>query len=229
MADVQYEFSFLEGTEPSKANEAKLARNGDRASYGINGTSFDDYTVAANILEAPFGLQVVVAEAMRGHDENVGLDIAAGSDADALVDLLDDGLLTTGIATNYADERSPKVANDTRLKHISGSLLEDTTWRELLETVEDEAPDGLALVMHRPLGELQYLPPNTYRGAAHFLLDLIRPGGVMYAQVPAQLEINPRDMVDICTDIRARADVVDVLNGSRFYHVTELQHAVILK
>jgi hypothetical protein len=67
--------------------------------------------------------------------------------------------------------------------------------------------------MHRPVGGLQFLRPCFYRGAAHLLLDMIRPGGVAFFQVPQALDgiIHPREFRDLHTSLRERGDIKDII------------------
>ncbi len=59
------------------------------------GQIFGDIRAVKFIIDAQIG----------GESDNVGLDIAAGSDARALRDLLDSGVLRLALATNYEDRR----------------------------------------------------------------------------------------------------------------------------
>lgn len=74
--------------------------------------------------------------------------------------------------------------------------------------------------MHRPIGGLQELRPKVYRGAAHFLLDLIRPGGLMFTQVPRRLVEVADEHRQTCESIRNRPDVLEVMTTSQRPHTT---------
>lgn len=144
--------------------------------------------------------------------DNVGLDLAGGSGR-ALRTLLLNGILGSGIVTNYLDKRTDNERLADPLVHIDGDLIERPTWEKIFLACEDLAPDGLALIMHRPVGALPRFAPHHYEGAAHVLLDMLRPGGVFMAQIPAYLRTPSRidDRRDILDGITARFDVSEVV------------------
>lgn len=199
------------GAEPVRVGQW-LCVNGD-ANWRVNSSSFNDYSRRADIHGHPDGLTDIVFSQVGLDPNNVGLDIAAGSSARALRDLLDRGVLGRALATNYQNRRPSKVANDPRLDHITGDITKPSVLEGVASWTHANAPEGLALVMHRPIGALQDLPPRTYKGAAHFLLDLVRPEGIMFTQVPRSLRKRGAlgAMRSICASIIERPDVAKVM------------------
>jgi hypothetical protein len=63
--------------------------------------------------------------------------------------------------------------------------------------------------MHRPVGGLQNFAPDIYREAAHLLLDMARPGGVVFLQVPTSLTRRgcEHNLELVCPNMRARDDI----------------------
>ena len=84
-----------------------------------------------------------------------------------------------------------------------------------MQWTKANAPEGLALVMHRPVGGLQELPLETYRGGAHFLLDLVRADGLMFTQVPRSLASDETSLAEVCAEIRQRKDVREIITNAR--------------
>lgn len=200
--------TFLDGEGSASSHQHELEIHGDTF-WKVNDSSIEDYSRRADILGNPEGLKFLIQAQLGDRDDNVGLDIAAGTNAQALRDLLSSGVLRRAIATNFEDGRTKSVRRDRRLTHIAGDITKPQTWKKIIRKKQKIAPEGLALVMHRPMGGLQQLNPDTYRGAAHLLLDSLRPGGLMFSQIPRNLVGQPRR--ELCDSIERRSDVAGVI------------------
>lgn len=186
-----------------------LSEYGD-LSWMVNNSSLTDYSRRAYIHGHPEGLSGLISAQIGQSEENAGLDLAAGTSARALRDLLESGVLGLALATNYEDLMPADTANDSRLSQITGDLTEPQTWHRIRKWKNLYASQGFKLVMHRPVGGLQELSPHTYSGAAHFLLDMVQPGGMMFTQVPRRLVKEQSPLAELCHSIRSRPDVGEV-------------------
>jgi hypothetical protein len=137
-----------------------------------------------------------------------------------LRDLMDMGIIGRGLVTNLEDLRTPEVKADERLDHASGNILEASTWRSIVGWVEGNAPDGIDIVMHRPVGALQNLPPNLHRRAAAILIDLLAPNGILFAQIPHTMAGHEDRTEDFLGSQPGVSDVF--ISGS-------VPHAIVLK
>jgi hypothetical protein len=199
---------FLDGAVEEVFDDETVASKEARG-WGTNNSDFEAYCVDLALPNHPEGLQGIVERHVGRHEHNVGLDLAGGSDGVALQDLLNDGILGTAILTNYYDLRTDSAKQEQRLHHVAGDLAERDTWEEILVHQRHYAPDGLALIMHRPVGGLQNFAPDIYREAAHLLLDIARPGGVVLYQVPTSLTRRGREhyLELVRPSMRARDDI----------------------
>lgn len=211
---------------------SRLRKSGDGL-WCVNNSDIKDYSRRARIFGRNSGLLEVLKTNLNQNDPGVGLDIAAGSLAVALRDLADMELIQSGLATNYEDRRSFRVAEDQRIGHVSGDITEQRTWDEIERWRQVHAPDGFSVAMHRPVGGLQDLPDFTYEGAVHAVLDMVQDEGVFFTQIPRTLVDNPRLLGPICKSIHDRPDVDRILSSGRpnwFAHVDESDSfAVIIK
>ncbi len=187
--------------------------------WGTNNSDFEAYCVDLALPDNPEGLGGII-EAQIGRSKNsVGVDLAGGSEAVALRDLLRQGFLGKALVTNYSDKPTD---DDPRLYHIEGDLASRSTWANILGWQKEHAADGLDLVMHRPVGGLQNFQPFVYTSAANLLLDMIRPGGVMFCQIPRSLT-RTRGQIGlnvVCSQITEREDL-DRIVPSFVYPVHE--------
>lgn len=226
------DLTFLDAFPQDDPGWFSLKWHGDR-SWAINNSSLRHYSRRANIDNDPDGLITFITDKIGTSEDNVALDVAAGSNPQALRDLLDSGVVGRALATNYQDRRPWAVRRDTRLDHIKGTLAQADTWRKIIDWQRDHAPDGLAIAMHRPVGGLQDLQPEVYRGAAHVLFDMVRPGGIMFTQVPRRLRNVPGQLEELCGSLRERPDVGGIIHSAprpRYAHVDESDtYAVIIK
>jgi hypothetical protein len=228
---VSRDFMFLNGAAGLDIPIARLEEL-EEGKWSTTDSSIDDYSARANFLGRSDGLVEIIRRQLGDADDNVGLDIAAGANGRALRDLLDSGILRKALITNFADKRSDEVKHNDRLYHITGNLVLPQTWHEILDWQETFAPDGLSLIMHRPVGALQDLPNATYRGALHLLLDRTRLGGLLFTQIPRPLVRDTAALLNIRDTLRARSDVGRVIVRSTIRkdkpHRTDT-HVVIIK
>ena len=175
--------------------------------WKMDDSGFDDYCERSRI----DGVADLIVSQLGRFGTNAALELAAGANARALQDLLERGVIDKGLATSFADTRSDETKAVEALSHRTGDLLEKEVWREILGWQAAEAPEGLSLILYRPWGALNHIQPTTaYQGAAHLLLDILRPGGVFFAQIPGALK--PYSWTGtlaerVCTSIRQRPDV----------------------
>ncbi len=155
--------------------------------WSVNNSTIKDYEHRAPFNDGQTGLIEIIQRQIGRRRNNVGLDIAGGSDGVALRGLIARRILNRGAVTNYENRVR---THDHRVEFIAGDILLRRTWIDIFEWQKRQAPRGLALVMHRPVGALQALSPIVYKHGAHLLLDLIRPGGVLFTQIPRA--VNPQ-------------------------------------
>jgi hypothetical protein len=208
---VEPSLDFLDHHSTPDEWQVRVQTIGD--TWSVNNSNFDAYSAKANVFERPDGLKGLV-QALPASENVVGLDLAAGSQAAALTDLLDRGVLTKALATNYDDLRSDELKVDERLSHIEGDLTGPDAWRKIIAWQRAEAPEGFSLIMHRPVGPLQNLSRELYHGATMLMLDMLKSGGILFAQVPRCFsQGGAPGLADICKDVRSRRDVVEVINS----------------
>lgn len=211
-ASGQPELSFLDHARDDHLSSFWLLWNGDNR-WRVNNSTIGDYSRRALIDGRVSGLTDIILDRLGVSEANVGLDVAAGSSAQALRDLLDSGVLDKALATNYQDRRPRKIRRDPRLDHIKGDLTRQSTWERIVGWQAEFAPEGFDLVMHRPVGGLQDLDPRTYQGAAHALMDMTRPGGMLFTQVPRRM-INLSGLLqELCDDLHERPDFEGMLTS----------------
>lgn len=192
--------------------------------WTTNNSSFEHYCRGLTF-PSKKSFQTIVTES--GIKNGIGLDVGAGSNAVALRDLLDSGILRKALATNYEDRRSREVRQDSRLGHVSGNILAVETWLEIDAWRQAHAPQGFDLIFHRPYGYLQNFPPQFYEAASNILLDLLRPGGIFFTQVPEPFVVRPDARQAICRRIKARGDISRIMTST--WPSSTVEHAVIRK
>jgi hypothetical protein len=117
---------------------------------------------------------------------NVGLDIAGGSNGRALKDMIDEGFIGRGMYTNLKDDRNKEIPrHDVRL--LTGNLLLRKTWEDMIGWQQSMAPDGFSIVLHRPRGSFQYLPPFAYVALTGLVVSMMKPGGIFFTQIPGKI------------------------------------------
>jgi hypothetical protein len=221
------DLSFLAGAAEKDIHPARLAELEDGL-WSTNHSSIADYTARAGDFEGQGTIETLISKYLGTMHGNVGLDLAAGN-GQALSDLLNKGLLDLALTTSYQSPNDEAAIRDRHIAHISGNLVLTETWNRILDWQEQNAPDGLALVMHRPVGALQDLPFAAYAGAAHLLLSRIRPGGLMFAQVPRPLFYDKHALAEVQTSIHRRIDVSCILANTVWRPGGPDTHAVIVK
>lgn len=206
-------FEFLEGVEHADAALTRLMNSGDN-NWSVNDTSIKQYgehwrwNYLGNMFDGD--LDEIIEDCIGLDSANVGVDIAGGANGRAIQDLLDSHILGKALVTNYEDFRSEETKEREELDHIDGDILHFDTWRKIIDWRRDNAPDGLAVVMHRPFGPLQYLHEKFYSGAANLLLDLMRPGGIMFAQIPERFLRDAAKLGRMCRLLQAREDIAKI-------------------
>ncbi len=207
MAETAHDLSFLDQAIPIR--DVPDGQPPDTW-WTINNSSIYKYSNAV-FPGYPRGLMDIIRKHVGYADDNVGIDLAGGSRGIAICDLIYMGHLAKGLVTNYNDFRPESVRAAAKFDHQEGELLSHVAWQGLITWQQQQAPNGLALVMHRPAGGLQGQPVSVYRGAAHVLLDLIRPGGVFYSQIPAPILGGREGWSTLYRELRRHSDVAQVL------------------
>lgn len=202
------DLSFLEGLREEDSIHEE--RKGDK--WGINDSTYEGYFAGVRLRNYPQSVLQIVKARLEGTEDPVGLDIAGGTNGIALQGLINNGVIERGMVTNYRDNRSDFTKENPNLDHISGNIIFPETWLSIIDWVRTNSPEGASLIMHRPYGGLQGLYPYFYEGAAHKLLDLLRPGGLLFAQIPFAVQDRPgfRKSV-LCQEIRERPDIAEVI------------------
>lgn len=198
--------------------------------WDINDSTFEDYFYPVELEGHPEEVLDVLVDQIGLSEDNVGIDIGGGTNGVAIRGLIEYGLLGRGIVTNMKDRRDEAVKNDPTLEHIEGDILNGRTWKKICSMVEESTSEGLALVMHRPVGGMQDFSSSFYNGALHNILDMIRPGGAMFTQVPGALLDGLREhrkLQGICQSIKERPDVSEILPSETTGHKNP-KYAVIL-
>jgi hypothetical protein len=203
------DLSFLNDARESVISAAALFMYGDR-NWAVNNSTMYDYSRRAYIGGSATGLLDIVNERLDTSEDNVGLDLAAGTYAQALHDLLDSGVLNRALATNYS-ARLPRRARRQDLDYLTGNLTRRDTWQAILGWQGEHAPEGFDLVMHRPVGGLQDLDLDTYKAGARILFDIVKPGGMMFSQVPRHAMNDEGGLRELCRSVRSGGQVEDVV------------------
>lgn len=192
--------------------------------WGFDDSKFSDYCASFGHVtdyETEFegkDLKEIIERQIGCDPQNIGLDIAGGTNGTALRDLIAEGAIGTGLVTNLFDLRTDEVRADQSLHHVNGDIVSPGTWRKIIEWKKNYAPEGFAFIMHRPVGALQTYPPAFYVGATYKLLDMLKPAGVLFTQVPDSLIPSSihRENVGlhiVCEAIRARSDIKDIVGN----------------
>lgn len=209
---VAEDLAFLQEQQLSPDRRTRRER------WPVNDSGLDSY-FEAELDGHPEGVLGIIKEQLEGFEANAGLDIAGGRNGVALRQLLGMGLLDKALVTNYRDRRGLAARLNPALSHARGNITTPRTWQRILGWQERVAPDGLALVMHRPDGGMQDFTPDFYKGAVHLLLDRTRPGGVLFTQVPHRLRHRHPVLLNlICATIDGRPDVASVIHPKSLTH-----------
>lgn len=206
--------------------------------WGFNNPTFDDYCGSfgertASIGEPRDGLREIVERQIGHSPKNIGLDVAGGSQGTAIRSLVAEGIIGTGLVTNLFDTRTEETKEDLSLHHVDGDIVSKETWIKIIEWKKEHAPEGFALIMHRPIGPLQGYPETFYAGAANLLLDMLRPGGVFYTQVPGCLRPNEAHddnvgLQAVSKAIQARPDIGDIAGNSPYGYIYPSSNMVVI-
>lgn len=157
--------------------------------WEINDSGVEDYAKDVNFPE--FGgfnaMPRILDEFIDAEADNIAIDIAGGANGVALQQLISAGLIAKGLVTNLEDTRNLRARASSQLSHIAGDLCEFPTWAKIVNWARINAPEGVDLILSRPRGALQHLPIGTYGGATVAFLEMLKPGGILYAQIPWSL------------------------------------------
>ena len=206
---VVVDSGFTDGEHEDPITRMFLFMYGDR-NWAVNNSTLYDYSRRAYIDGDRTRLLDLINERLGTSEDNVGLDVAAGSRAQALQDLMDSGVLGRALATNYR-ARIPRKERRQSLDHIRGNLTHRETWQKILGWKDEHAPDGFDLVMHRPVGGLQDLDLHTYQAAARMLFGMVKPGGMMFSQVPRRVMNMEKGLGELCRTVRESGEVEGVV------------------
>jgi len=229
---TEIDYSFLDGLGPDP--HLSPTRN-----WHVNDQGFESYNREAYFPMIAGGLRGAIAARLgirpypEPLNERVGLDLAGGWNAQALVDLIAAGLLDRGLVTNDLDKRTKMVRQNTRIGHVEGDLRLPATCMKIKAWQQEHAPDGFDFIAHRPAGALQLLPGRVYAGGLNFLLAMLKPDRLLFAQMPmtTSLPCNAR----LGAMIRRHADVAEVVMSEdhpdpdigRYSHANS--YAIIIK
>lgn len=213
----RYDLSFLDGVVPAAEDEPMTA-NAERLGYWpSNNSPIEDYGKAEFHDAIPgANLTDIIVNTIGRSPDNVGMDVMAGSDLVVLQQLLIEGIIGTGIGTDSQDNRAPETASNSDLRFIQGDQLDEATWLAMLHDQQELAPEGLAVALWRPVGAVQYQPPHVYQGAAHAILDMVRPGGMFFSQVPARFIGNRDASRQVLSSLVRRGDVARIITSDPF-------------
>lgn len=171
----------------------------------------------------------IIAQEKKPGRPNVGMDILGGKRGLALCDLLTRNVLDAAVIVDLAAQPD-EAPEHPGLRHVAGDIMRRETWLDMRKAQQELAPEGLALIMHRPLGALQQQLPAFYEGAAHALLDMLRPGGILFAQQPDRLFFGREHIGSLRRSLNARGDVGRItLSDPSLYKFRDERAVLIFK
>lgn len=179
--------------------------------WPVNDSPFSAYCDYAMLSDDKGGVPAIVDKQLGQSPDNVGLDLAGGENGIALRDLMNDGIIGKALLTTYKDRRDDITKANKALGHVAGDLASPNTWQQIIDWKNAHTPDGFSLVLHRPVVALQSFRPKTYMAAAHLILDMVRPQGVVFSQVPAALY--GRHLKTMGESLLARPDVRTIVTA----------------
>jgi hypothetical protein len=183
--------------------------------WDVDNSTIQDYGERADYSRYhPLGLYGIIADCVGQDDQNVGLDVAGGSSGQALRELVAAGIIGRGLFTHFRQHDGSRSI-DSSLTCINGDLRDEKTWLDMFNWKRAFAPGGFAITMHRPVGGVQNLPPRVYQGAVHLLLDMTRPGGLLFTQIPRRLYGQEEHAQGTVKDYRVTKELSAVCQGLR--------------
>lgn len=201
--------AFSEKLEEFARPQSEFRQRSDH--WRLNDSGADDYFKYPQFSGYAGGALEIIGQQLENIDYRVGIDIAGGANGVALRGLIDRGLLDKGLVTNYSDKRE---VLDPEVDHIDGNIRAMETWLKIKDWQEENCPEGAALILHRPIGALQKLPPSFYKGATHTALSMLGTSGAMFAQIPKRLREDEAALQEVCLSIQERPDVAEVLRSN---------------
>jgi hypothetical protein len=200
---VLRDYSFCDGVSHPVQIAIRNREEGD-IRWDYNDTPFEYYGVNRTHGEASLYAHKVYEHLLVNPGVKIALDIAGGSNGRAIRDLINLGLVNSGLVTNYEDRRNESTKKITELGHVAGDLIKQETWKKIQAWKDEFAPEGFSVIMCRPVGGLSYLPGAFYVGGLATLLDWLQPGGV------GLFQIYPEAEHDGCEMLRNRDDIAEV-------------------
>lgn len=220
--------SFLEGIKQVPFEADLLDEVGD-GSWTINDSSIHAYGIGVYFPKYGRNPIEAIVDRIGRKDTNVAMDLAGGSNGAALQGLMEMGVIGTGLVTNYEDRRCPATREIESLDHVEGDLTKRCTWERIIEWADLHTDGGFDLIMHRPVGGLQYLPPKIYSGAVQALIELLKPGGLIFCQIPYKLtDIHDNPEIKAIGDELKRNSKVEKIARSKSPDGYD-QHALIYR
>jgi len=200
----------------------------ERQYWTVDDSSFTSYTELVMFQDGS-ALSHILARVGK-HAVNSALDIAGGSNGRAVRDLIDTGIASSGVYTNMIDNRTLPTRSDVKL--VIGDLISCRTWDEIKSSQQEVSPDGFAIALHRPYGGLQGLSTRQYIKGATKVVDMLRPGGVFYSQIPTTYAYDTRNesmISEIFDKISMHPDVEKIDHSVRALTLADHEFCLIYK
>jgi hypothetical protein len=213
---------------PTNSRSFETSSPPSRELWSVDDSSFNSYVDLVRF-QRGFAKDLIL-ERIDNDSTNVVLDIAGGSNGVAVRNLIDSELFGEGIFTNYVDNRSEET-RQSNVGFVAGDLRTSETWEALLSWQQYHAPDGFALVLHRPAGGLQDLCDDDYIKYTRTIMSMIKPGGLFYSQVPSH-PLRPRSESSLQTireGIRSIEGVVGIEVSDSAATLSDYQFCIISK
>jgi len=128
----------------------------------------------------------VMAQCIGRDPNNVGIDIAGGTNGVAMRDLVATGLVGKGLYTHFLDDRNPRLSNP-NVDLVTGDLATAQPWLSIRDWQQRNAPQGFAVALHAPGLGFEKWAPDTHLTALAMLLPMMQPGAVIFTQVPIEV------------------------------------------
>jgi hypothetical protein len=229
----RFDLSFLKEVGTDDTDAALLRTTEKRSGWHKNRSPIENYG-AAKFTESFPGKELydIIVGQIGKRPGNVGMDVLGGLDGVALQQLVSSGVLSKSIDVDLRTHHGNGVSNNPKLHYVAGDILSSETWQPMIEKQAKLAPQGLALIIHRPYGALQHQPQNVYEGGAHVLLDMLRPGGVLFTQVPSTYKNNDDVVRQTYRSLVSRGDIQRIVRADGYMNgktpISNEKQAVLL-